>query len=297
MIIAELLERNARLYGDETALVEMSPTEQRDSAVTWREASLIEKAEDCDPYRRAISWRDFDRQANRFANLLLSRGIKRNTKVGILLMNCLEWLPLYFGTLKAGCIAVPLNFRYSSDEIRYCVGLADVEVLIFGEEFVERIDAISDQIPLVHTMFFVGKNRPDYTEDCWKLMNFCSSQAPPVDVSETDYAAIYFSSGTTGFPKAILHNHRGLYCSCMTEQNHHGQTRDDVFLCIPPLYHTGAKMHWFGSLYAGSKAVILKGVSPDWILRGNAGTVHHRMAPGAVGPGYPGCDRRRLRKA
>ena len=267
MIIAELLERNARLYGGEIALVEMSPSEQRDKAVTWREASLIEKAEDMTPYRRAISWRDFDRQANRFANLLLSRGVKRNTKVGILLMNCLEWLPLYFGTLKAGCIAVPLNFRYSSDEIKYCVELADIEILIFGKEFIERIDSIADMIPLVHTMFYIGKDGPDYTEDCWRLMGFCSSSAPPVEVDENDYAAIYFSSGTTGFPKAILHNHRGLYCSCMTEQKHHGTTRDDVFLCIPPLYHTGAKMHWFGSLLSGSKAVLLRGVKPEWILR------------------------------
>ena len=53
----------------------------------------------------------------------------------------------------------------------------------------------------------------------------------------------------------------------MTEQNHHGQTEDDVFLCIPPLYHTGAKMHWFGSLLSGSKAVLLRGVKPEWILR------------------------------
>ncbi len=267
MIIAELLERNARLYGNDTALVELSPCEKRDKAVTWREASLIEKAPDSVPFRREISWRDFDRQANRFANLLLSRGVKRGTKVGILLMNCLEWLPLYFGILKAGCIAVPLNFRYSGDEIRYCADLADIEVLIFGQEFIERINAVAEELSMVQSMFFIGRNRPEYAEDCWKLMSFCSSSAPPVLVEPEDYAAIYFSSGTTGFPKAILHNHKALYCSCVTEQRHHGTQKDDVFLCIPPLYHTGAKMHWFGSLYSGSKAVILKGVSPDWILR------------------------------
>ena len=100
-----------------------------------------------------------------------------------------------------------------------------------------------------------------------KLTGFCSSSAPPVALTEDDHAAIYFSSGTTGFPKAILHDHRSLNCACMVEQNHHGQTRDDVFLCIPPLYHTGAKMHWFGSLLSGSKAVLLRGVKPEWILR------------------------------
>ncbi len=267
MIITDFLERNARLYGQETALVEINPSEERDKAVTWWDFNLIESAAEGTPYRREISWKDFDRRANRFANLLLSRGLKKGTKVAILLMNCLEWLPIYFGILKAGCLAVPMNYRYSSDEIKYCLDLADVEVLVFGPEFVSRMDAIADQIPEVKTIFYVGKDGPAYTEDGIRLMGFCSSSAPPVALDETDDAAIYFSSGTTGFPKAILHNHRALVHSCLTEQNHHSQSRQDVFLCIPPLYHTGAKMHWFGSLLSGSKAVLLRGVKPEWILR------------------------------
>lgn len=267
MVITDFLERNARLYGAETALVEINPSEERDRAVTWRDFSLIEGPNASAPYRREMSWADFDRRANRFANLLLSRELERGTKVGILLMNCLEWLPIYFGILKAGCIAVPMNFRYSSDEIKYCLELADVEVLVFGVEFVERMDQIADSLPGVRLMFFVGRDKPKYTEDLLKLVNFCSSSAPPVALTEEDHAAIYFSSGTTGFPKAILHNHRALTASCETEQKHHGQTREDVFLCIPPLYHTGAKMHWFGSLISGSKAVLLRGVKPEWILR------------------------------
>ena len=267
MVITELLERNARLYGAETALVEINPSEERDKAVTWREASLIASAQPDAPYRREMSWRDFDRQANRYANLLLSRGIKRGTKVAILLMNSLEWLPVYFGILKAGCLAVPMNYRYSSDEIKYCLDLADVEVLFFGPEFVGRMDAIYDQIPAVRTLLFIGRETPRYAENGVQLMGYCSSSAPPIALDENDLAAVYFSSGTTGFPKAILHRHKALYSSCVTEQAHHGQTRDDVFLCIPPLYHTGAKMHWFGSLLAGSKAVLLRGVKPEWILR------------------------------
>ena len=267
MIITDFLERNARLYGGESALVELSPSEERDKALTWWEFNLIESASPDAPYRREISWRDFDRRANRFANLLLSRGLKKGTKVALLLMNCLEWLPLYFGVLKAGCVVVPMNFRYSSDEIKYCLGLADVEVLVFGPEFVSRMDAIQKQIPAVRMLFYVGKDGPAYTEDCIRLTGFCSSSAPPVALTETDDAAIYFSSGTTGFPKAILHNHKALVHACLTEQSHHGQGRNDVFLCIPPLYHTGAKMHWFGSLLSGSKAVLLRGVKPEWILR------------------------------
>lgn len=267
MVITDFLEKNARLYGEEVALVEINPSEERDRAVTWRDFSLIENTRPDLPYRREITWGQFDKKANRFANLLLSRGIKKGQKVGILLMNCLEWLPIYFGILKAGAIAVPMNFRYSSDEIEYCLDLADVEVLVFGPEFTERLVQIVPQLSRLRYLFYVGREVPDFAESYLELVNYCAPSAPPVCMEEDDYAAIYFSSGTTGFPKAILHNHRALVSSCVTEQKHHGQTRNDVFLCIPPLYHTGAKMHWFGSLLSASRAVLLRGVKPEWILR------------------------------
>ncbi|MBO5321042.1 MAG: acyl--CoA ligase [Clostridia bacterium] len=267
MVITDFLEKNARLCGLETALVEINPSEERDRATTWREFNLIESSSPDTPYRREITWQDFDRRANRFANLLLSRGLKKGDKVAILLMNCLEWLPIYFGILKAGCLAVPMNFRYSSDEIKYCLELADADVLVFGPEFVSRMEPIHNDLEGVNTFFFVGKDTPEYAEDCMSLCSYCSSNPPPVLLDKEDNAAIYFSSGTTGFPKAILHNHESLVSACLTEQNHHGQTKDDVFLCIPPLYHTGAKMHWFGSLVSGGKAVLLRGVKPEWILR------------------------------
>ena len=141
MVITDFLERNARLYGAEVALVEINPSDERDKAKSWRETSLIETSTDA-PYRRDLTWRRFDKKANRVANLLLSRGIRKGTKIGILMMNCLEWLPVYFGILKAGCIAVPFNFRYSADEIAYCLELADVEILVFGREFIDRLQQI-----------------------------------------------------------------------------------------------------------------------------------------------------------
>ena len=89
MVITDLLEKNARLYGSEISLVEINPSEERDQAVTWRDYSLIESNRPDAPYRREMTWSQFDKNANRFANLLLSRRVKKGTKVGILLMNCL----------------------------------------------------------------------------------------------------------------------------------------------------------------------------------------------------------------
>lgn len=266
MIITDLLERNANQYGEETALVEIAPNLMESAKVTWKEYALIQP-NPAESGRQEITWSEFDKKANRFANLLLSRGIKKGDKVAILLMNCLEWLPIYFGILKTGALAVPLNYRYTSQEIKYCTGLAEVDVLVFGPEFIGRVEEIYDRMPRVKQVFYVGKNCPTFAESYDTLVTYCSSHKPAIELAESDNAAIYFSSGTTGFPKAILHNHESIIHAARTEQNHHGQTREDCFLCIPPLYHTGAKMHWFGSLMAGSKAVLLKGVKPEWILR------------------------------
>ena len=268
MPITDLLERNARIYPNEVALVEINPEKQPAKNLTWREYSLIETAAEGDRYRREITWREFDVKANRFANLLFTRGVRRGDKVAILLMNCLEWLPIYFGILKAGAIVVPMNYRYSSDEIKYCLDLADVRMLVFGPEFIERVGAIQNEIDAVDNLFFVGKKEdtPSYADNYAEMTYYCSTTVPPVEISDDDDGAIYFSSGTTGFPKAILHRHRALVTAAKVEREHHSQSREDVFLCIPPLYHTGAKMHWFGSLAAGSKAVLLRGVSPEWVL-------------------------------
>ena len=266
MAITDFLERNARLYPDEVSLVEINPGSRPEHAMTWREFNLIEAAA-AEKYRREMTWKAFDVKANRFANLLLTRGVRKGDKVALLLMNCLEWLPIYFGILKAGAIAVPLNYRYTAEEIQYCLTLAEVNTLIFGPEFTGRVEQIADRLHGVRTFFYVGQDLPSFADSYDRLVGYCSSTAPAIELTDDMYAAIYFSSGTTGFPKAILHNHAALVASCRTEQNHHGQTHEDVFLCIPPLYHTGAKMHWFGSLLVGGKAVILRGVKPAWILQ------------------------------
>ncbi len=265
MPITELLERNSRDLGDRVCLVEVNPERPESRRVTWREYELIESTSPS-YYRNEITWQVFDEKANRFANLLLKSGIKKGDKVAILLMNCLEWLPIYFGILKTGALAVPLNFRYTSEEIQYCVEKADVDVLVFGPEFIGRVEAISDTLCQGRLLYFVGENCPSFAEDYNSETSNCSSMKPNITLLDTDDAAIYFSSGTTGFPKAILHNHESLMHACIVEQKHHGQGPDDVFLCIPPLYHTGAKMHWFGSLISGSKAVLLKGTTPKTIL-------------------------------
>ncbi len=264
MIITDLLKDNANKFGSDVALVEVNPEKEQEKRVTWREYNLVEAENTA--FRRELTWSEFNLESNKVCSLLLDLGAKKGTKIGILLMNCIEWLPIYFGVLKAGCIAVPLNYRYTASEILYCTELADIEFLFFGEEFIGRVEEICEKLDNVSHLLYVGEGCPHFAENYAKLVKDRSSIERDMGLTEEDYGAIYFSSGTTGFPKAILHKHRSLIHSCRVEQAHHHQAKDDVFLCIPPLYHTGAKMHWFGSLLSGSKAVLLKGTKPKVIV-------------------------------
>ncbi len=161
---------------------------------------------------------------------------------------------------------MPLNFRYSSEEIEYCLDKSDANILVFGPEFIGRVEAIVGRVRKGRLLFYVGDDCPTWAESYRELAMLCSSADPQIPLSEHDDAAIYYSSGTTGFPKAILHDHESLTQAAEMEAKHHLTTHDDVFLCIPPLYHTGAMMHWLGSLFVGGRGVLLRGVSPKTIL-------------------------------
>ena len=248
MLITEILARNARMYGPETALIERAPAISR---------------------RVEITWDQFNDEANRVAQALRALGIEKGDKVVHLMVNCIEWLPIYFGILRTGALAVPLNFRFEADDIEHCTRLAEAKAFVFGEEFIERVGQIKSEIDrTVKTYIFVGpeEKRPDYALSYPEMIAARQPVDPKVDLQIQDDAALYFTSGTTGRPKGALLTHRNLEFSCILENCHHRQVHNDNFLCIPPLYHTGAKMHWFGNFIVGARTVILKGIEPKWII-------------------------------
>lgn len=80
MPVTDFLERNARLYPEEVALVELNPDEKDNRRTTWKEYGLIEP-DRFEPYRREITWSVFDEKANRFANMLMGVGSGKGTRL------------------------------------------------------------------------------------------------------------------------------------------------------------------------------------------------------------------------
>ena len=276
MLITEILSRNARMYRDEIALVERVPAEGRRSEITWKE---------------------FDGISHRVSNALAAKNVVKGTMVVHLMMNCLEWLPIYFGILRTGAVAVPLNFRFRAKTIADCIKVSEAPVIFFGEEFINRINSITHEIGIfIKTYIFVGPKEkcPEYAIWYSDFISGASDVPLRSDISILDDAGLYFTSGTTGDPKAALLTHRNLEFSCHVENRHHRQTHEDNFLCIPPLYHTGAKMHWFGNFIVGRPGGYSEGGRTAVDNRGRIrGKGDHRMAAGALGTGHPTGHRER----
>jgi long-chain acyl-CoA synthetase len=238
MTITEILARNARVTPDAIALVEIAPSKG---------------------LRREITWKEFDEHANLFANALMARGVKKGDVVVHLMMNSIKWLEAYFGILKTGAMAAPLNFRFISRQIKYCIDIAEPKIMVLDQDFVQRVEEIRKDLPTIKKYIFVGEKPPAGMEEYDKVLAAASPKPPNVELTGEDEAGLYFTSGTTGDPKATLLCHRSLEHVAVNENYSHRETRGDCFLLIQPLYHTGGKMHWFGSLIAGSRAVMTQG--------------------------------------
>jgi acyl-CoA synthetase (AMP-forming)/AMP-acid ligase II len=121
-------------------------------------------------------------------------------------------------------------------------------------------------------------------ESFQEIIEPASPEPPGIELNDEDPCGLYFTSGTTGEPKPILLTHKNMECAAITENCHHYQKHEDNFILIPPLYHTGAKMHWFGSLIVGGRATLLTEISPQCVfeaVHNERGTIVWLLVPWA----------------
>lgn len=263
MNISQMLTRNAQMYPDDTALIELTPSQK---------------------LRKEITWGEFDRTTNKIANILLELGVRKGDKVIHLMRNSISWFEVYFGIIRTSAWAVPLNFRFTSKEIKYCADIAEAKVMFLEDEFTERIEATRPELRTIKEYIFTGPNLPKNMLSLEALIDRAATHPTRIGLNDDDACGLYFTSGTTGDPKPILLTHKNMAWAAITEQKHHYQEHNDNFVLIPPLYHAGAKMHWFGSLIVGGRATLLREVTPRYILETVAaerGTIVWLLVPWA----------------
>jgi acyl-CoA synthetase (AMP-forming)/AMP-acid ligase II len=243
LTIVEMLEKNAQRYPDDVALIELTPSQN---------------------IRKQLTWKEFDEQANSIANYLLQKGIKKGDKVIHWMRNSMPWLVAYFGIIKTGAWAVPLNYRFNSKDFKFCTDIAEAKAIIFEDFFLKTVQETKPSS--IKEYIILSTNPPAGMTRYEDIIKTCSPKAPKIKLTPNDECGLYFTSGTTGDPKPVLLTHKNMSFAAEVEQKHHRQTQADNFILLPPLYHTGAKMHWFGSLISGAKGTILTEFSPKNVL-------------------------------
>jgi acyl-CoA synthetase (AMP-forming)/AMP-acid ligase II len=245
MRIDEMLVRNARMYTNEISLVERNAIRGT---------------------RREITWKQFEERANKMANALTERDVKKGDKVLLLMHNCIHWFESFFGIIRTGAWIVPLNYRFTGEDIKYCNDICEAKVLIYGQEFAEKVQTTESKLPSVENYICVGESLQKDTEEFEQVMDESSDKIPQVEIRDEDGCGLYFTAGTTGPPKGVLLTHKNMESAAITVCINERKRHSDNFVFLAPLYHVGSTMRWFGNLIVGSRGTMLIGTKPEYIL-------------------------------
>ncbi len=246
MNLVQLVEKNARLYPRKTAFVEIKPLSNE---------------------REELHWEAFADRTSRLANALIERGVRKGDKVFILGKNSIHWIEAYFAVLKTGGWVVPLNFRFTNDDIAFCADVAEPVTFILAEEYGERAQEMRSQLKTVKEYIVMGRKPVDGMDLLEDVIQGGASGLPDVSLGYGDECGLYFTSGTTGKPKPVLVTHLNLFSTAIAELTTHDLKEPDRFLMMPPLYHL-AIAHLLGTMLAGATTVLLtEQISPRFLLQ------------------------------
>jgi long-chain acyl-CoA synthetase len=224
--LTEMINRNAQRYPDKIAFI----------------------FED-----RTRTYGEVNRRINRLVKALADLGVGKGDRVGILAHNC----PQYFevvGLAKAGRVCVPLNYRSVGRELTYLIDNSEISTLILQREFVDVVESIRHQLGGVSTYICLDaevEGMPNYEE----LISRFPPEEPTDEVEADDPCVLFYTSGTTGRPKAAIHTHRSLLADATLPHRRLGP--DDRVLCVMPFFHVGGlAAHMLAAFAAGATMLI-----------------------------------------
>jgi fatty-acyl-CoA synthase len=237
-----------------------------------------------------LTWRELRAASRAAANKLVTAGVTKGSRVGLLCSNRIEWLPIAFGVVRLGAILVPFSTLWKREEIAYALTHADVELLIMlpgflKHDYVASLDAI---VPELRGQATDGRLSDDNRQTALfssrapalRRVVVLSGEAPGMQswdelpaaaddafldaleqaVSPADWATIFFTSGTTAQAKAVLHAHGALTTSARRISPCFGITTDDAWWGHMPLFWSGGFILGALATMAGGGRVVLQEV-------------------------------------
>jgi fatty-acyl-CoA synthase len=213
--------------------VPLSVLEFRDRAETY----FGEKVGVVDGDKR-FTYRQFGERTHRLANALRDLGVAPRDRVSFITYNTHQLLEAYYGVLEAGAILNPINIRLTPKEIAYIVGHAGSKVVFFHKDFKPLVEAMIPELP-TKPRFVIMEGTPDHiAQDEYEALLSGGSPDPLTpEIDENAVAELFYTSGTTGFPKGVAMTHRELYLHSLYAEIGLQFTQDDVALHVVPLFH------------------------------------------------------------
>ncbi len=218
--------------------------------------------------RRVLTWKEFNDETNKVANYLQKElGVKKGDFVMHLQMNSLEWIVTFHAILRTGAVAIPLNFRFASADIKYVTDAFNPKVLIMGEGFMPKVQPIQKEMPSIQSYICIGSNVPADMISYEEIISGGNTDDLLVEVASDDPAELMFTSGTTGPPKPVCQAHETLYQIGISIALTYNMGHESVYLAPHPFYHSGSFFLAFPTYLAGGKTVIqLELNKPHYLL-------------------------------
>ena len=209
-----------------------------------------------------VTYAELAERVDRCGNVFKSLGIGAGERVLMLVKDSPEFIYAFFGAIKSGVIPVPVNTMLRADDYRFVIDDSECAALLYSPEFSDNIEGALDQASHApaHRMLSVG---PGGLRD---LMAGQSASLAPAPATAMDDCFWLYSSGSTGYPKGVVHAHRDMVCTAeRVSVRTHELTEDDSFFSASKLFHS----YGFGNaltfpLWIGGTAVLSdRRVSPD----------------------------------
>ena len=215
-----------------------------------------------------VSYGEVNARSNRIANALLARGVEKGESVSVMLPNCEEFLPVWYGILKAGAVMSSINTAYKGDFLSWTINLVEAKKLIISDVFLDRLDFIIKELPLLEHVIVMhtgAQEGPDPSlkwEPLTAFMDASDSEPDGVEYSWVDDARIMFTSGTTGRSKGVIKQNAADYFSARgllevvskTSGRSIEDLADDTFFSCLPLFHSNAQvLSGYPAMVAGGR--------------------------------------------
>jgi len=213
---------------------------------------------------RRFTYREFNERTNRIANALVDLGVGTGERVGVLLMNGVEFLETFFACGKIGAVCVPLNWRLVPDELEFILNDSGTTALVYGSEFAQAASELhSRKTEIRHWVQVAGSSANEsFALDYGTITAAASAAEPVIAGQDDDLLFIMYTSGTTGLPKGVMHSHATVMWSILTVNATADMRYKDRYILCLPFFHVGALNPALSIVHRGCTGIIMKAFDP-----------------------------------